>query len=290
MITAGDFAASASGIQALTPPRKGLSLPITSDLGRAELDRVTVRGHDLTGDLLGSVSFADMVALLLRGSLPNANQARMIDALLVVLIEHGLVKPALVARMIYSNAPESMQAAVAGALLGAGSKHLGSSEHCARMLFEARDTTDARASGPSDTRAIAEAVVAQRKGSYIPGIGHRTHAEGDPRAARLFDLARETGVYGEYSALIEEISARAGEARGRLLPVNVTGAIAGIALDMDFRWEVCRAFALIGRTLGAVAQIQEEIDNPIADQVKDLVNDAARSAATQGATQGRATT
>jgi hypothetical protein len=50
---------------------------------------------------------------------------------------------------------------------------------------------------------------------------------------------------------------------------------------MGFRWEVCRAFALIGRTLGAVAQIQEEIDAPIADEIKDLVVAAARETDTR---------
>jgi citrate synthase len=247
---------------------------ISTELGQAHLDRVTVRGHDLTSDLLGNVRFADMVSLLLRGELPTPDESRMIDALIVVLIEHGLVKPSLVARMVYSNAPESMQAAVAAALLGAGSKHLGSSEHCARLLVEAcePDADDATVS------AAAASLVEQcaAKNTYIPGIGHRTHAGGDPRAERLFEIARETGVYGTYSRLVEGIALSASTARGRLLPVNVTGAIAGIALDMGFRWEVCRAFALIGRTLGAVAQIQEEIDTPIADEVKDMVAAAAR--------------
>lgn len=254
-----------SGRPALT----GGNVPIRTELGRAELHRVTVRGHDLTGDLLGHHGFAEMVALLLRGDLPTTSEARMIDALLVVLIEHGLVKPALVARMVYSNAPESMQGAVAAALLGAGSKHLGSSEHCARMLVDGfqDDQVDKAAASIVEAYATAHA--------HIPGIGHRTHSEGDPRATRLFEIARETDTYGNHSQLIEEISRRASERAGRLVPVNVTGAIAGIALDMGFRWQVCRAFALIGRTLGAVAQVQEEIDNPIADDVKALVASAA---------------
>jgi citrate synthase len=247
---------------------------IGTELGQAHPDRVTVRGHDLTRDLLGTVRFADMVSLLLRGGLPTPDESRMIDALIVVLIEHGLVKPSLVARMVYSNAPESMQGAVAAALLSAGSKHLGSSEHCARLLVEAC------APGADDpTRSAAATSIVERCAAtnvYIPGIGHRTHAGGDPRANRLFEIARETGVYGTYCRLVEDIALSASAGRGRLLPVNVTGAIAGIALDMEFRWEVCRAFALIGRTLGAVAQIQEEIDAPIADEVKDMVVAAAR--------------
>jgi citrate synthase len=249
---------------------------IRTELGHAELDRVIVRGHDLTGELLGNHSFADMVALFLRGDLPTPDEARMLDALLMVLIEHGLVKPALVARMVYSNAPESMQGAVAAALLGAGSKHLGSSEHCARMVVESIATA-----GEHDAAAAIVESYGTTK-AYIPGIGHRTHAEGDPRAIKLLEIARETGVYGLHCRLIEEVSSLASKRAGRLLPVNVTGAIAGIALDMGFRWQVCRAFALIGRTLGAIAQVQEEIDAPIADEVKDLVAAAARGAQSAG--------
>ncbi|MDT4891554.1 MAG: citrate synthase [Pseudonocardiales bacterium] len=254
-------------------------MAIGSELGQAHRDRVTVRGHDLTGDLLGTVRFADMVSLLLRGELPTPDESRMIDALIVVLVEHGLVKPSIVARMVYSNAPESMQAAVAAALLGAGSKHLGSSEHCARVLVEACEPGADAATVAAAAAAVVESAAASN--TYIPGIGHRTHAGGDPRADRLFEIARETGVYGSYCRLVEEIARAAGARRDRLLPVNVTGAIAGIALDMGFRWEVCRAFALIGRTLGAVAQIQEEIDAPIADEVKDLVVAAARETNTR---------
>jgi citrate synthase len=253
---------------------------ISTELGQAELNRVTVRGHDLTNDLLGNVRFADMVSLLLRGELPSPDESRMIDALIVVLIEHGLVKPALVARMVYSNAPESMQAAVAAALLGAGSKHLGSSEHCARLLVEACEPRADDATVSAAARSVVERYAASK--DHIPGIGHRTHAGGDPRAERLFEIAHETGVHSTYCRLVEDVARIASEVRGRLLPVNVTGAIAGIALDMGFRWEVCRAFALIGRTLGAVAQIQEEIDAPIADEVKDMVVAAARPASARG--------
>ncbi|HYH93875.1 MAG TPA: hypothetical protein VD763_11995, partial [Candidatus Saccharimonadales bacterium] len=62
-------------------------------LGKAEPDRVLVRGRDLTADLLGSTSFSEMVSLILLGRTPTAGETRMLDALLVVLVEHGLVKP-----------------------------------------------------------------------------------------------------------------------------------------------------------------------------------------------------
>lgn len=243
--------------------------PIVTSLGKAEPDRVLVRGHDLNEELLGNVSFTDMVSLILCGRLPSDAERRMLDALLVILVEHGLVTHVVAARFVYHNAPEALQAAVAAALLGAGSKHLGSSEWCARMLQEA---VTGGASDDELDRAAAEIVeryAAQR--AYIPGVGHRTHNQGDPRAERLFEIARETGVYATYSRLLERISIAAGERRGRQLPVNVTGAIAAIASDMGFRWEMTKSFALIGRTLGALGHIQEEIERPMVERIKEAI-------------------
>jgi citrate synthase len=244
-------------------------LTYTTGLGWAELDRVLVRGRDLNQELLGNITFTDMVAFLLRGRMPTEQERRMLDALLVILVEHGMVTHVVAARFVYRNAPEALQGAVAAALLGAGSKHLGSSEWCAQMLQEAVQGGDPEETLDRAAQEIVERYAARKQ--YIPGIGHRTHNQGDPRAIRLFEIARETGVYGTYCDLIQRIARVAEEKRGRRFPVNVTGAIAGIASDMGFRWEMAKAFAIIGRTLGALGHIQEEIDNPIAEKMSDAV-------------------
>ncbi len=243
-----------------------------TSLGRAETDRVLVRGRDLTGELLGKTTFADMVSIILLGRQPLVAEAKMIDALLVALVEHGLVKPVVVARFVYSNAPESLQAAVAASLLGAGSRHLGSSEWCAQVL----QVTLRGSSISDDLRTMAARVVddhAARR-ERIPGIGHRTHPDGDPRAERLFEIATGTATYGRHCALLREISDEASRRRETPLAVNVTGAIAAIASDMGFRWEIVRGFALISRTLGALGHIQEEMAEPLSDE---LVREIQRS-------------
>lgn len=238
-------------------------------LGKAYEDRVLVRGMDLTSELLGTTSYTDMVSIMLLGRRPSADETRMLDALLVVLVEHGLVKPVVAARFVYSNAPESLQAAVAASLLGAGSRHLGSSEWCAELLQKAIGREAIADASEAELEAAAASIVADQAGrrERVPGIGHRTHPDGDPRAVRLYDLARETGTFGNYSRLLLRTAELAGEKAGRPLPVNVTGAIASIASDMGFRWEITRGFALIGRVLGALAHIQEEMDEPISDEL-----------------------
>jgi citrate synthase len=242
---------------------------IETGLGKAELHRVLVRNIDLTKDILGKLTFGQMTFLMLVGRLPSENETRMTDALLNVLVEHGMVGNVIAARLTVSTAPEAIQGAVAAALLGAGSVHLGSSEYSAKMLQDALPLD----SGDQDLPALARRVVEDHSATKqrVAGIGHATHSEGDPRADRLFEIARETGVRGRYCEFLEEIGKAAEEKHKRRLPINVTGAIAAIASDMGLPWQMAKAFALIGRTLGAMAHIGEELKNPISRKVSDLV-------------------
>jgi hypothetical protein len=172
-------------------------------MGRAELDRIFVRNYDLNKDLLGKITFAQMLYLMLEGRLPSAEQGRMIDAMLIVLVDHGMTTGAAAARMTFHSAPEAIQGAVAAAILGAGSVHLGSSEHCAKMLNDALPK-DAK---EPDLDALALKTVEKRlaNNQLIPGIGHGIHTGGDPRAERLFEIAQETKVYGRYCELLKKI-------------------------------------------------------------------------------------
>lgn len=246
---------------------------IVTGLGKAELHRILVRGYDLTEELVGKITFSQMTFLMLMGRMPTAGQTRMIDALLTILVEHGMVSSIVAARLTYHTAPEAIQAAVATAILGAGSVHLGSSEWCARMLQEALPP---KTIGGADLDAIAAAVAKryEERKRRIPGIGHRTHAEGDPRADRLFQIARETEVYGGYCELLRRIARAAEAQRGHRLPVNVTGAIAAVASDLGLPWPMSKAFAIIGRTLGAMAHIGEEIRNPMAGNISAAIQSA----------------
>ena len=245
---------------------------IVTGIGKAELHRILVRGYDLNKELVGKITFTDMTSLMLRGRLPTPNEAKMLDALLVILVEHGMVSHVIAPRLVYHCAPEAIQAAVAAALCGAGSVHLGSSEWSAKMLTEALPTE----SPNHDLEQIATAILddySERK-QRIPGIGHRTHAEGDPRAETLFGIAKENRIYGKYCELLQKLSEVASQRRKRLIPVNVTGAIAAIALDMGFPWQITKAFALIGRTLGVMGHIAEEIRNPMATQIDAAIKQA----------------
>src|SRR5438046_6678570 len=98
---------------------------IVTGIGKAELHRILVRGYDLNKDLVGKITFTDMTSLILRGRLPTANEAKMLDALMIILVEHGMVSHVIAARLIYNCAPEEMLAGVVAALCGGCSGLIG---------------------------------------------------------------------------------------------------------------------------------------------------------------------
>ena len=71
---------------------------IVTGLGKAELHRILVRGRDLTEDLVGKITFSQMAYLMLAGRMPTAGETRMVDALLTILVEHGMVSSVISAR------------------------------------------------------------------------------------------------------------------------------------------------------------------------------------------------
>jgi citrate synthase len=248
-----------------------VSRKLKSDLGRSTTDRIYVRGHDLTEELIGKVSLGDVAFLELKDRLPTPQESVMFNALVVTLVEHGLTPSTIAARLTYFGAPEALQAAVAAGLLGMGDRFGGSIEQAAKMLQDA--------SQGGDTRATARRIVQSHREAktIVPGLGHPVHKPADPRTVRLFALAADNGFAGRHVHLMELIAEEATAAYGRNLPVNATGAIGAIASEMDISWRICRGLAVMARAIGLVAHLQEEMEEPMAGEIWSRVEDEASS-------------
>jgi citrate synthase len=246
-------------------PRK----PLRSQMGWSSTDKIVVRGHDLTTELIGHISFGEMTFLEITGRRPSAAEAEMFNALLVTLVEHGMTPQAIAARLVNLAAPEALQAAVAAGLCGVGTVFAGGSEQTAKILQEALQDKPADA----DLKAIAADIVAgyiARK-AVVPGIGHPVHKPIDPRMPVLFAIAERTGFRGRYVALLEAIAAEAERKLARPLPINATGAIGAILCELGFPWQICRGIVVISRAVGLVGHIAEEMRNPIAWEITQRV-------------------
>jgi hypothetical protein len=88
-----------------------------SHISQAYPDRVEVRGRDLTGDLMGRLTFTEYFHLLLTGDEPTADQTYFLDLLLIAIAEHGMMPTNVAARMTLAADPGSLHGAVAAGIL-----------------------------------------------------------------------------------------------------------------------------------------------------------------------------
>lgn len=227
-----------------------------TELCHATAGDVVVRGKSLPRELIGKVTFTELVYRHLTGRDPTPGQAAILDACLVTLMEHGLTPSAIATRLTYGSAPEAMQAAVAAGLLGVGSVFVGASEACAAVL--------ARIAAAPDPAAEAAAIVSASRaaGARLPGFGHPLHRPVDPRTVALLEVARAHGVHGAHGEALALLSAAVDAAAGKPVPVNATGAVAAVLLDAGIPAAILRGIALISRCAGLVGHVREEQADP----------------------------
>ena len=232
-----------------------------SHISQAYPDRVEVRGRDLTGDLMGRLSFSEYFHLLLTGDEPTEDQRFFLDMLLVAIAEHGMMPTNVSARMTLAADPGSLQGAVAAGILGCGPVILGTAESCARLLEEAQEKV---ASGDSP-EAVAGDVAREvhASGGRMPGFGHPLHRPLDPRAERILELADERGVSGPHVLLARRLRDAVAETWGKPLTMNVSMPIAAVMLDLGFPSATVKAVPILARTAGLLAHLAEEQERPL---------------------------
>lgn len=230
----------------------------TTEISGSNAETIIVRGHDLVNDLIGRISFTDHAWLLVAGALPSDAQRRILDATLVAIAEHGLVPSVQASRMTLAAAPEAFQGAVAAGLLGCGSVILGASENAGRFAAEVA------ASNLSRDEAITLVVRRLRAERLpVPGFGHPLHKAGDPRAQRLFEVARQVGTFGTACEIMHEAEAMMPELVNRNLMMNISAAIPAVLLDAGYPLLALKGVPLLARTAGLIGHLLEEQQNGI---------------------------
>jgi citrate synthase len=244
-------------------------------IGTSDADRISLLGHDLAGELLGSISFGELAYWLATKRRPTPQQLRLFEAVLVSLADHGFTPTAIAARLTLYSAPDSLQGAIAAGLLGGGSRFLGVTEDTGAFLHDAVGSLDG--TGAWDDAAwdaLAREVVTSNRaaGRKIPGLGHPVHKVTDPRTAVMFAIADEEGLKGPHLRLFEAIGRVHPEILGRTLPLNGAG-VAGAALaDAGLPIALLRGFALLARTAGIIGHLAEEFEQPIGPDVYAMVD------------------
>jgi citrate synthase len=239
-------------------------------LGASSREAITLLGHDLARDVMGEVGFGELAFWLAAQRRPTPGETRVFEAVLAALADHGFTPTAIVTRLTYLSAPDSVQGALAAGLLGGGSRFLGVTEDTGRFLHDVLTSVDGDL--PSDGAgwdALALRTVQREREAkrFVPGLGHHVHKDGDPRTPRLMRIATEEGLYGPHLSLFAAIGRVHPEVLGKTLPLNGAGVCGAALADLGLPLELLRGFALLARTAGLIGQLAEELRNPVANDI-----------------------
>ncbi len=243
-------------------------LKFPTSLGTSTADEIRLLGQNLTEDLMGQVGFGELAFWLVALRRPTPSEARVFEAVLVALADHGFTPTAIAARLTYLSAPDSLQGALAAGLLGGGSRFLGVTEDCGQFLHgvlegQADLPTDLDDTAGWDALALDAVRREHAAGRYVPGLGHPVHKVLDPRTPKLIAIAEEEGLLGPHLRLFEAIGRTHEQVLGRRLPLNGAGVCGAALADLGLPVDLLRGFALLARAAGLLGQIAEEARRPI---------------------------
>ncbi|RLV70106.1 citrate synthase-like protein [Streptomyces sp. CBMAI 2042] len=220
-----------SSARSLIPTLVG-ALPVVGDAPEAEGGSTGFLARQLWPRLTARPADAPALAVL--------------DAALVLLIDHDLAASTLAARVAASAHAHPYAVVSAGLGVLEGPLHGAASGPAHRMLQEAVD------------RGSAVPVVADhlRTGRRVPGLGHRLYRGEDPRARALFALLEDVPQAAGALAAAREVVATT--ARHAPLHANIDLALAVLSVACGMAAEAGETVFAVSRTAGWIAHALEE--------------------------------
>jgi len=220
---------------------------------------IRYRGYPIE-QLIGQVSFAQMIWLMLRGELPGRGQGELLDAALMAAVDHGPQAPSIAIARMAATCGVGLNNAMASAVNVLGDVHGGAGEQAVELYQDIGRRIDG---GAALDEAVGAALRDYRElhGKFVSGFGHRFHPV-DPRAPRLLalvDQAAENGVVnGRYAAIARAVERALGEGRGKPIPMNIDGATAVIYAELGFPAPLARGLFCLSRSVGILAHAWEQ--------------------------------
>jgi citrate synthase len=221
--------------------------------------RIGVRGYPIQ-DLIGQVTFPEMIWLMVRGERPTRQQAELLEAALVASVDHGPHAPSIAIARMAITCGVDLNNAMASGINVLGDVHGGPGEQCMQLYAE----INAAMSGAIES-TVVDAVLEQfiaKHGKFIPGFGHRFHPV-DPRVAPLLALVDgavgQGTVAGRYARIGREVEAAIRRRTGKAIPMNIDGVTAVIFSELGFPTPMGRGLFILSRSVGILAHAWEQM-------------------------------
>ena len=228
-------------------------------LGRTARYIAEIMGNEKTLEKLGgNEPFSNVIYRAVTGnSKVNEQYARMIEAMIVACVDHGVTPPSAQATIIAASTRTSYEVAVAHGIGAITDVHGGAGAKAAEFFNECiTKSKKENIDMAQATREIMRKYI--EDGKRIEGLGHRLHTK-DPRRDVLWNFATQTGIAGEHVNLSKMVSTAFEQVRGMSLPINVDGVIGAIVADMGLDPAMAKAFFIYGRIAGLSAHYFEEV-------------------------------
>jgi citrate synthase len=226
-----------------------------TSITKIQPNKVSIRGYPVD-KLMGHISFAQAIFLVLTGEMPSAEVGKMVDAIFVSSVDHGASPPSVLSARTVASTGAELNAAIASGVLAISRYHGGAIEEGMHLFLEIGKRMDEE---KRQAQEIVREVLAgmKERGKRASGFGHRIHTR-DPRTQKLFGLAEELKIAGKHIQIARVVEEELENSLGKSLPINVDGAIAAVLCDLGIPPEIGNAFFIIARVPGLVAHIHEE--------------------------------
>ena len=220
---------------------------------------IVIRGYPIQ-ELIGALSFAQMVWLMLRGEVPAPAQAKLLEAALVAAVDHGPQAPSIAISRMAVTCGLPINGAMASAINALDDIHGGAGQQCMELYQSIAQRVDTGTNEEDAVEPELDRFIAER-GKIVAGFGHRFHRI-DPRAVKLLDLVRQaqsngvvSGRFARIGTLIEQSLERR---KGSRIPMNIDGATAVIYCELGFAPPLGRGLFVLSRSVGILAHAWEQ--------------------------------
>jgi citrate synthase len=220
---------------------------------------IRCRGYAIE-ELIGRVSFPQMIWLMTRGELPTPQQAALLDAALMAAVDHGPQAPSIAIARMAATCGVGLNNAMASAVNVLGDVHGGAGEQAVELYAAVMQRIDGGEEAAGAVAAVLDEFI-RRHGRIVPGFGHRFHPI-DPRAPRLLELvdnaAADGTVSGKFARAARLLEAALEQRQGKRIPMNIDGATAVIYAELGFPAPLARGLFCISRSVGILAHAWEQ--------------------------------
>jgi citrate synthase len=232
------------------PVRDSLAQGAVRDAGRQILATMVDSLPDLQTDPRLSAPLATRLWSKLSLLEPSPGNLRILNATMVICMDHDLAISTMSARVTASARADSYAAVLAALSTLDGAMHGAASIAAVGMLTETMATRNPE-------RAISAQIA---RFQIIPGFGHIVYKEVDPRAEFLFKAMRAVPEYREALAAADLLSTVVHSRSPR--PANLDLALAVLVVGAKMQADAGELIFAVSRTAGWISHILDEYAQP----------------------------